>query len=104
MNYQLIYYEDYIITSIIIILTNKFKYLNNFALIHLNHNNSAMIKYYDQFYIRVLICQNILYNSFIKDNPRDIKILMNYLKRYKKYIIFLIVYISNIYLIILLIY
>ena len=104
LNYKLIYYEDYVITSIIIIFTNKFKYLNNFALIHLNHNDSAMIKYYDQFYISVLICQNILYNSFIKDNPKDIKILMNYLKGIKKYIIFLLVYIKNIYLIILLIY
>ena len=84
LNYQLIYYEDYVVTSIIIILSKKYKYLNNFALIHLNHNNSAMIKYYDQFYISVLICQNILYNYYIKDNPSDIKIALNYLKRYKK--------------------
>jgi len=84
LNYQLIYYEDYVITSIIVILSKKFKYLNNFALIHLNHNNSAMIKYYDQFYISVLLCQNILYNYYIKDNPKDIKISINYLTRYKK--------------------
>ena len=84
LNYQLIYYEDYVITSIIIILTEKYKYLNNFALIHLNHKNSAMIKYYDQFHISVLICQNILHNYYLKDNPRDIKIAINYLERYKK--------------------
>lgn len=84
MNYQLIYYEDYVVTSVIINLTNKFKYLNKFALIHLNHTNSAMIKFYDEFYISVLICQNILYNYLIKDQPQDIKILINYLKRYKK--------------------
>ena len=84
LNYQLIYYEDYVITSIIVILSKKYKYLNNFALIHLNHNNSAMIKYYDQFYISILICQNILYNYYIKDNPSDITIAINYLKRYKK--------------------
>ena len=84
LNYQLIYYEDYVVTSVIISLTNKFKYLNKFALIHLNHTNSAMIKFYDQFYISVLICQNILYNFLIKDQPKDIIILMNYLKRYKK--------------------
>ena len=84
MNYQLIYYEDYVISSIIVILSKKFKYLNNFALIHLNHNNSAMIKYYDQFYVSVLLCQDILYNYYIKDNPKDIKIAINYLKRYKK--------------------
>ena len=84
LNYQLIYYEDYVVTSVIISLTNKFKYLNKFALIHLNHTNSAMLKFYDQFYISVLICQNILFNFLIKDQPKDIIILMNYLKRYKK--------------------
>ena len=83
-NYQLIYYEDYVITTIIIILTKKYKYLNNFALIHLNHKNSSMIKFYDQFHISVLICQNIFHNYYLKDNPRDIKISINYLKRYKK--------------------
>ena len=86
MNYQLIYYEDYVISSIIVILSKKFKYLNNFALIHLNHNNSAMIKYYDQFYVSVLLCQDILYNYYIKDNPKDIKIAINYLKRYNNII------------------
>ena len=45
LNYQLIYYEDYVVTSVIISLTNKFKYLNKFALLHLNHTNSAMIKF-----------------------------------------------------------
>ena len=84
MNYQLIYYEDYVVTTIILIFSKKFKYLNNFALIHLNHNNSAMIKYYDRFYLSVMICQNIIFNYYIKDNPRDIKIAINFLHRYKK--------------------
>jgi glycosyltransferase involved in cell wall biosynthesis len=84
INYKFIYYEDYIITSKIVLLSKKYKYLNNFALIHLNHNNSAMVKYYDQFYSSVLILQNILFNYYIKDNPRDIQIIINYIKRYKK--------------------
>ena len=83
INYQLIYYEDYVITSIIVIYSSKFRYINKFALIHLNHNNSAMNQYYDQFYISVLICENIIYNYYIRDNPRDIKIAINYLDRYK---------------------
>ena len=75
MNYQIIYYEDYIITSIIVILSTKYKYLNNFGLIHLNHKNSAMIKYFNQFYIGVLFCGYNLYNYYIKRNPQDIIIL-----------------------------
>ena len=82
MNYQIIYYEDYIITSIIVILSTKYKYLNNFGLIHLNHKNSAMIKYFNQFYIGVLFCGYNLYNYYIKRNPQDIIILINYIKRY----------------------
>ena len=50
----------------------------------MNHTNSAMIKFYEQFYISVLICQNILYIFLIKDQPKDTIILMNYLKRHKK--------------------
>ena len=83
MNYQLIYYEDYIITSMIVIFSKKYKYLNNFAMIHLNHDNSAMVKYIDQFYISVLFYEYNLYNYYIKDNPEDIKILINYINRYK---------------------
>ena len=83
MNYQIIYYEDYIITSLIVIISKKYKYLNNFALIHLNHNDSAMIKYFDQFYIGVLFCGYNLYNYYLKNNPKDIIILINYIKRYK---------------------
>ena len=84
MNYQVIYYEDYIITSIIVTLSKKYKYLNNFGLIHLNHNNSAMVKYFDQFYIGVLFCGYNIYNYYIKNNPKNIIILINYIKRYKK--------------------
>jgi len=83
MNYQIIFYEDYIITSLIVIFSKKYKYLNNFGLIHLDHDNSAMKQYYDQLYIGVLFCENIIYNYYIKNNPRDIIILINFIKRYK---------------------
>jgi len=84
INYQLVYYEDYIITSLIVIFSNKYKYLNNFGLIHLNHNNSAMTQYLDQFFISVLFCQNNLYLYYIKDHPEDIKIIINFISRYKR--------------------
>ena len=41
VNYKIIYHEDFTIIFIIMILAQKYKYLNNFALIHLKHSNSA---------------------------------------------------------------
>ena len=84
INYKIIYYEDYIVTTIIIILCKKYKYLNNFGLIHLRHNNSAMYVNYDQYYIGILFCHYNIYNFHVKNHPIDIYILINYLKRYTK--------------------
>jgi hypothetical protein len=41
INYKITFHEDYNITFMLIILAKKFKYLDNFALIHLNHPNST---------------------------------------------------------------
>ena len=55
INNELIYYEDYLVSTFIVILSKKYKYLNNFALIHLNHKNSASNKYIRKFYISLLL-------------------------------------------------
>ena len=82
MNYELVYYEDYLVSSLIVIFSSKFKYLNHFALIHLNHKNSASNIYIRKFYISLLFFANILFNYYIKNNPNDIKICINLIKRY----------------------
>ena len=84
INYKIIYYEDYIITSIMIIFSQKYKYLNYFGLIHFKHTNNAMTKSHDQFYSALLFCQYNLYNFYIKNHPKHIQILMNYIIRYEK--------------------
>ena len=38
INYKITFHEDYNITFMLIILSKKYKYLNNFALIHLFHS------------------------------------------------------------------
>jgi glycosyltransferase involved in cell wall biosynthesis len=43
INYKIIYEEDFTVTFMIIILSKKYKYLNNFALIRLIHSNSYLI-------------------------------------------------------------
>ena len=77
INYELIYYEDYLVTSFIVILSKRYKYLNNFALIHLNHKNSASNVFIKKFYISLLFFANILYNYHININPEDIQIAIN---------------------------
>lgn len=82
MNYELIYYEDYLISTFIVIISKKYKYLNNFALIHLNHKKSASNKYIRKFFLSLLFYANIFFNYYIKNNPEDIKICINLIKRY----------------------
>lgn len=84
MNYQIIYNEDYIITFMIIILSKNYKYLNDFALIHLIHSKSATTLNWknNEFYISILFYANFIYNSYIKHNPKEIKILINFINFY----------------------
>ena len=82
INYELIYYEDYLITSFIVILSKRYKYLNNFALIHLNHKNSASNVFIKKFYISLLFFANILYKYYINIYPEDIQIAINLIQRY----------------------
>ena len=84
MNYQIIYNEDYIITFMIIILSKHYKYLNDFALIHLIHSKSATTLNWknNEFYISILFYANFIYNSYIKHNPKEIKILINFINFY----------------------
>ena len=60
INYKITFQEDYIITFILILLTKKYKYLNNFGLIHLFHSNSTSKNfiYNKNYYLNVLFCGN----------------------------------------------
>lgn len=82
MNYQLIFHEDYAISFMIIILSKRYKYLNQFGLLHLYHEKSASKKYNlnKNYYLSVLFVSNIIYNYYIKNNEKDIVILINYIK------------------------
>lgn len=82
MNYQLIYHEDYAISFMIIILAKRYKYLNQFGILHLYHKKSASQKYKlnNNYYLSVLFVSNIICNYYIKNNEKDIIILINYIK------------------------
>jgi hypothetical protein len=68
-----------------LILAQKYKYLNHFALIHLKHSNSASYSHFkdDIFFLSVLFYGNILFDYHINKNPKDIGIFIHYYKCYQ---------------------
>ena len=84
INYQIIFHEDYTISFMLVIYAKRYKYLNNFALIHLSHANAASGNHLneDEYYLGILFFANTFYDYYIKSNPQDIKILTNYIFLY----------------------
>jgi glycosyltransferase involved in cell wall biosynthesis len=80
INYQIIFHEDYLILCIIIILSRNYKYMNLFSMIHLNNINSSSNKHWNlkDYYLSVLFFVNIISDYYIKYNPSDVKILINF--------------------------
>jgi len=81
INYQIIFHEDYTISFMIVILARNYKYLNNFAIIHLNHIKSASNNHWfnSQYYLGILFFGNNLFDFHIKNHPKDIKLVINYI-------------------------
>ena len=82
LNYKFTYYEDYIMTTIIIFFSKNFKFLNNFGLLHIKHKSSAMSVYSKYLLSYLLLFENVLYKYYIKNNPEDNKIFLYILKKY----------------------
>ena len=82
INYQIIFHEDYMITFMIVILSKNYKYINKFALIHLNHIKSASSNHWNikEYYLSILFFANNLYDYHIKHNPKDIILGINFIK------------------------
>ena len=95
INYKLTFFEDHTITVLTIIYAKRYKYLNNFCLIHLSHKKSVTNDFPNnkEFYLSFLFFINNLFDYYLKYNPEDIKIVINLLisveffsiKAYKTY-------------------
>ena len=81
MNYKIIFNEDYFITSMISKLAKNYKFINNFALIHLKHSKSISHNYIQnkEFYLSLYLFLYYLHKYYIKKNPNNINILINYI-------------------------
>ena len=84
MNYQIIFNEDYIITTKIAKLAKNYKYINSFALIHLKHSKSTSNNYNEnkEFYLSLYFYVYYLNEYYIKNDPKTINILINYIYTY----------------------
>ena len=85
INYKIIFQEDYTVTFIILILTQKFKYINIFALIHYYHSKNTGKNKGNKFYLSVLFLVNNIYEFYIKNNPQDIEIIFHYMNYFGNY-------------------
>ena len=79
INYKLTFFEDHTITVLIIIYAKKYKYLNNFCLLHLAHKKSMSNDFPNnkEFYLSLLFFTNNFFDYYLKYKPEDIKIIVN---------------------------
>lgn len=87
VNYKFIFNEDYISSTMILILSCNYKYLNIFGILHLKHQNAASFNSYiqEEFYLSNIIFPKYLYDYHIKNNPEDIQLIINYINLNKLY-------------------
>ena len=86
INYKISFHEDYMISFMLIILAKRYKYINKFAILHLFHSNSISNNYLEnnEYYLSVLFFAHIMNKYYLKNNPKDIHILINYIKLFKQ--------------------
>ena len=82
INYKIIFQEDLIITFFIMLYSKKLKKINNFLLFHFINKKSASqgFRHNREFLLSVIFAANIYYDFDIDFNPKDIPIIINYIK------------------------
>lgn len=87
INYQYIYNEDYISTTIIIILSKNYKFLNLFGILHLKHKNETSYNCFakNEYHLSNILFPNYLNDYIVKNNPKDINLITNYINLNKIY-------------------
>ena len=88
MNYQLIFFEDHMVSFLIVLYANNYKYLNNFCIIHLLHKKSASNKFLEnkEFFLSLLFLFNNIYDYYIKNHSKDAQIIINFITNMADYI------------------
>ena len=87
INYQLIYNEDYISSTMILLLSHNYKFLNMFGILHLKHEKATSFNCYvkGEFHLSNILFPSYLYKYHVEDNPEDIQMIINYINLNKLY-------------------
>ena len=87
INYQLIYNEDYISTTMILIFSQNYKFLNMFGILHLKHEKATSFNCFSkgEFHLSNIFFPSYINNYHVKDNPEDVQIIYNYINLNKLY-------------------
>ena len=82
MNYKIVYNEDYVSTTIILLLSQNYKFLNMFGILHLKHLNSTSFNCFNEteFYLSNIIFPKYLNDYIVKYNQEDVKLIYKYIK------------------------
>jgi glycosyltransferase involved in cell wall biosynthesis len=81
LNYQLIFHEDYTVSFLLVISAERYKYINKFGIFHLIHSFFASNNYLrnSEYYLSVFFFANLMNEYYLKNNPKDIFLLINYI-------------------------
>ena len=81
INYKIIFQEDFLITFFILIYAQKSKHLNNIFYYYFVNLNQASKGHQNnpQFLTSVVFVGIIFYDYYIKSNPQDFQIIINYI-------------------------
>ena len=86
INYKIIFQEDFLITFFILIYAEKYEEVKNIHYFFLNNTNSASNNHKNnsEYYLSVIFAGIIFYDYYIDSTPRDIQIIINYIKFLKE--------------------
>ena len=81
INYKIIHFEDYTMTSMILIQVKKFFFMNKHYIVHLRSKDSTggNKKYLKEKNLCHLLAVNLIYEFHVKNNPNDYKMIYNVL-------------------------
>ena len=82
INYKITFQEDFFMTSLIVVLSTRYKKLGFFGLFHLLHKDSTSKDFLsnEHYYLSMTIIAIFFYDYYIKKNPQDSIIIYNYIK------------------------
>ena len=87
INYKIIFNEDYFSTTMILMLSNNYKYLEKFGIIHLKHKEATSYDFISkrEFHLSNIIFPIYLNNYFVENNPKEVQLMYNYINLNKFY-------------------